>query len=184
VRADLAVAGGALVVAGAAVSLAPGVGGSVSVPVPAVVAIGVAVAAAGLVAAAPESPPGAGDSGPGASGRDGAGETRLGSEFEARLDRVAAMSSTELRYSEEPAALRESVREATVAVLARQEGIDRETAADRVASGEWTDDPIAAAFLSASVQAPVAVRVRERLSATPRAVSRTRRTLSVLEGWL
>lgn len=182
-RADVAVGGGALVVTGAAVSLAPGVGGSVSVPVPAVVALGVAVAVAGVVAAAPESPPGAGDSGAGPDG-DGAGETRLGSEFEATLDRVAAMSSAELRYREEPAALRESVREATVAVLARQEGIDRETAADRVASGEWTDDPVAAAFLSPSVRAPAPVRVRERLSATPRAVSRTRRTLSVLEGQL
>lgn len=53
------------------------------------------------------------------------------------------------------------IREAAVSVVGADEGIDRETAAERIAAGTWTDDPRAAAFLGGRDLAPLGVRIRD-----------------------
>jgi hypothetical protein len=178
-RTDLAAVGATLVVAGTALSLSPSLGGGLSsVVTPTVLAVlGGMVALAGVLglsldveksgegSATSESPPG----------------DLLGAEFDETLARIERMSSTELQRSGAPEDVRQRLREAAIAVTARREGIDREAAASRVDRGEWTDDPVAAAFLG-SPRAPPAVRWREALSATPRTVSRARHTARVLEG--
>jgi hypothetical protein len=177
VRRDLAALGGASVVVGAALALSPG--GTVSGPVTrtALAALGLAVALFGAAAVV----------GPGS--RRGPGdrslvEDRLGAEFDATLARVETMSAARLRSEAAPEELRERLREAAVALVASRRGLDRETAAGRIERGEWTDDPVAAAFLSESLRAPAAVRWLEYVSTTPRVVSRTRRTVEALEGEL
>jgi hypothetical protein len=178
-RTDLAAVGATLVVAGTGLSLSPSLGGGLSSAVtPTVLAVlGGVVALAGVLGLSldaeksgeesetAESPPG----------------DLLGAEFDETLARIERMSSTELRRSGASEDVRQRLREAAIAATARREGIDREAAASRVDSGEWTDDPVAAAFLG-SPRAPASVRWREALSATPRPVSRAGHTARVLEG--
>lgn len=178
-RRDLAVLGGALVVLGAVVAASPGIDAALSGPVtPNVLAI------LGLVVALVGAALTAGPSRATADGSPSTDDNLLGAEFDATLARVERMSSPELRTDDAPEELRERLREATVAVVASREGVDRETAAAHVERGEWTDDPLAAAFLSDSLRAPPATRFRERWSTTPPVVARTRRTVAALEGEL
>ena len=177
-RRDLAVVGAALVALGAVVAASPGVDAALSEPVTPTVlaALGLVVALVGAAVAAGPSRP--------TAETEPVDDDRLGAEFDATLARVETMSGAELRSADGPAELRERLRAAAVALIASREGVDRETAAARVERGEWTDDPLAAAFLSESLRAPPAVRFRERWSTTPRAVTRTRRTVAALEGEL
>lgn len=176
-RRDLAALGGVLVVVGAALALSPGASRLAAVTPTALAAVGLVVALVGAAAVAgPLSRP--------ARERPSVEADRLGAEFDAALARVGTMSSVELRTAEPPEEVRERIREAAVALVASRGGLDRETAAGRIERGEWTDDPVAAAFLSESVRAPAAVRWRERLSTTPRVVSRARQTVETLEGRL
>lgn len=177
-RRDLAVVGTALVGLGAVVAASPGVDAALSGPVTpnALAVLGLVVALVGAAVAA----------GPPRSTAEtrSVDDDRLGAEFDATLARVETMSGAELRSADAPGELRERLRVAAVALVASREGVDRETAAARVERGEWTDDPLAAAFLSESLRAPLAVRFRERWSTTPRVVVRTRRTAAALEGEL
>lgn len=175
-RRELAALGAVLVLAGIVVSLSPGLGADLS---PTAVAIaGVCAATIGTAAVALSSSPSKRE-------EEHCLETDLlGGSFDAALSRSESMSSTELRREDAPRELRERLRAAAVATVARRAGVDRETAAERVASGEWTTDSVAAAFLSESTRAPLQLRLRERLSTTPRVVLRARRTAAVLEGEL
>lgn len=205
-RRDLAALGAGLVVVGAALSLSADGGAVGWAPVtPTVLAsLGLLVALVGAAVTAGTGDDGVTAGGGGSAGDDGtaggggtaggsgtaaprapsADADLLGADFDATLARVEAMSAVELRSDDAVGALREPLREAAIAVVASREGVDRETAAARVERGEWTDDPVAAAFLSSSVRAPPSVRWREYWSTTPRAASRARRTAAVLEGSL
>lgn len=183
-RTDLAVVGAVLAAAGAAVSLSPALGGGLSAAVTPTLlaALGVVVAVAGVAGASLGEQ--SVDAERERDDTDGAAPgDPLGAEFDATLARIERMSSTELRRSDGPDEIRRGLREAAIATVVRRAGVDRETAATRVDSGEWTDDPVAAAFLG-SPRAPPGVRLRERLSETPRTVSRARRTANVLEAKL
>jgi hypothetical protein len=186
-RRDLAAVGAALVVAGAAVSRSPGLGGVLSGSVTRTVlaALGVGVALSAIVVSLDGDGEGgtADDRKTAATGGNGAAGAALGAEFDATLARIEGMSSTELRRSEAPVEVRRRLREAAIATVVRRAGVDRETATRRVETGEWTDDPVAAAFLGAP-RASAPVRWRETLSATPRTVSRARRTADLLEAEL
>jgi hypothetical protein len=183
-RRDLAVLGGALVVAGAGLSVSPAGGAALSTVVtPAVLAsLGLVVALLGAAVTAGSPPVSGGADDGGAT--DPPDDDRLGAEFDATLARVETMSAVELGRADAPEVLRRRLRAAAVALVASRRGVDREAAAAVVERGEWTDDPAAAAFLSSSVRAPPSVRWRERWSTTPRAVSRARRTAAALEGEL
>lgn len=177
-RTDLAAVGATLVLGGAVLSRSPSLAGGLSSAITPTMlaALGGLVALVGAVGISSDVETQAStaddtDSGPG---------DPLGAEFDATLARIERMSSTELRRSDAPREVRNRLRAAAIATVARREGIDRETAASRVDSGEWTDDAVAAAFLG-SARAPPSVRWREALSETPRTVSRARRTAAVLE---
>ena len=58
--------------------------------------------------------------------------------------------------------IKNGLREVAVAVLTRIDGDDEERARERVASGNWTDDPYASAFLSDGRQSVQSVRDRLR----------------------
>jgi hypothetical protein len=70
---------------------------------------------------------------------------RPGSEFDALLEGRPALHPR--RRAETVERVRERLREAAVVAQMRREGCTRAVAEDRVDAGEWTDDPVAAAFL-------------------------------------
>lgn len=184
-RRDLAAVGGALVVAGVALTLRPGLAPGLPRVWPRQLAtIGLVAVVAGLVAIV--RLPATGDDGDlqsQATDPTTAPELpAIGDSFDTALDQVSTLSATRLRRSEGPAYLRDRLRAAAVATVAREEGIGRDSAAELVDRGAWTDDPAAAAFLGEDVTAPLGLRVREALSTTPRAVQRARRTAVALEG--
>ncbi|NHN61517.1 MULTISPECIES: hypothetical protein [Halorussus] len=53
------------------------------------------------------------------------------------------------------------ILQTAISVVADVEGVDRDTAADLVGSGAWTDDPRAAAFLGRRNYAPLRIRIRD-----------------------
>ncbi|WP_436907225.1 DUF7269 family protein [Halosimplex marinum] len=59
------------------------------------------------------------------------------------------------------------VRELAVEVLESETGADAEDAVELLETGEWTDDPRAAAYLGEDVTAPVRVRVADWASGDP-----------------
>jgi hypothetical protein len=188
-RRGLAIAGGVLVAAGAALAVSPDLAPSLppAVRTPVLAGLGLLVAVVGVaIVTAPDS---IGDGEPSpdrdvatAAGPRSASDDLLGAEFDATLARLETMSSLELRRSDEPATIRARLREAAIAAVVASEGVDADAAAGIVDRGEWTDDPAVAALCSSSVRAPIGVRLRERASATPRVVSRARRTAEALEG--
>lgn len=56
--------------------------------------------------------------------------------------------------------IRERIADAAVAAVVETEGCSADEARERVRSGEWTDDPVAAWFLGEEVGLPPAVRAR------------------------
>ena len=75
-------------------------------------------------------------------------------------DRIAEASLTD-HYGDAVASDR--LTEAATAAVAADAGVDEETAAERVASGEWTDDPRAAAYLGedGTPTVPPGMRLRD-----------------------
>lgn len=187
-RRDVAGVGAALVLAGVAVSLFPGlVPGVAQFVTPRVVTALAVLAALVGIAAIVRSAAGSGDtedSTEASAAGAGAELPTVGEAFEAALADVERMSAVRLRTSDGPAYLREQLRQAAVVTVARERGLDHDEAAGHVDDGTWTDDPVAAAFLSPTLEAPWRVRLREVISTTPRAVARARRTAAELEGRL
>lgn len=185
-RRDLASLGAALVLAGVAVSLFPGLDPAQFLTPRVLTALATLAALVGI-AAIVRSGAGTGDAeattGESAAGA-GAELPTIGDGFEDALADVERMSAVRLRTSDGPAYLREQLRQAAVVTVARERGLGHEAAAGHVDDGTWTDDPVAAAFLSPTVEAPWQLRLRELLSTTPRAVARARRTAAELEGRL
>ncbi|WP_254838704.1 DUF7269 family protein [Natronomonas marina] len=81
-------------------------------------------------------------------------------------------------------AVRSDLRSLAVAVVAHVEGCSRRTARQRVTDGEWTDDPVAAAYLARDPGLPLRRRLLARLR--PRASKRRRieRTVAAVESLL
>lgn len=77
---------------------------------------------------------------------------RPGSEFDRQLASLSGAGD----------GLRERLHAATVGALVRREGIDRETARERVDAGRWTDNRVAAAFLGADRTSRPTLRDRGR----------------------
>ena len=185
-RRDLAALGTALLGAGVAVSLLPGLDPATSQVVgPRVLTAVAALVAVAGVAAVVRSAPGREGTAADTDASTGGPEEAVplvGERFDGVLADVERMSATRLRRSDEPAYLRERLRRAAVVTVARERGVDHDRAAALVDRGTWTDDPAAAAFLSPGLTAPPAIRLREALSTTPRVVARARRTAAELEG--
>lgn len=84
--------------------------------------------------------------------------------------------------------LRERVGEAAIVAVMDERGCSREAAYERVRSGEWTDDPIAASFLSREValtpreRAQLLVAARSPLSRYQAAFARAVRAVAERSG--
>lgn len=80
--------------------------------------------------------------------------------------------------------LRERVRErlhrAAVGTVLRTERCSRETARERVATGEWADDEVAAAFLAERDREPLLDRLLDAMPGRSRFGRRTERTVRAL----
>ncbi|MEF8831826.1 MAG: DUF58 domain-containing protein [Halobacteriales archaeon] len=82
-----------------------------------------------------------------------------------RIDRVGRIATSSRRR------IRKRLHRAATAAVGRREGVSRETASRRIATGKWTDDPLAASFLGGEDLA-VDLSTRERLTALLSARSR------------
>lgn len=200
-RRDVALVGGLLVLAGTGLTLWPDLtaGASTGLSRRLLAVLGTLVAILGVATVvltpAPAHSPGTdtdapADSGdaasraadaPGSGAATERGARPIGGEFDAALARIEAMSATQRRRADEPAAVRARLRAAVVATVARERGLERGEATAVVERGDWTDDPVAAAYVSRSRRVPVGHRARELVSTTPAAVTRARRTAAVLE---
>ncbi|WP_135825238.1 DUF7269 family protein [Halorussus ruber] len=67
--------------------------------------------------------------------------------------------SSDLRARERTA--RKRIREIAVSVVAADENVSEEAAAERIADGSWTDDPRAAALVGGHHLAPLRTRIRD-----------------------
>lgn len=77
---------------------------------------------------------------------------------------------------------RETLQEGAVRRTRTRHGHDDTTARAIVAEGEWTDDPVAAAFLSERVRYPLVERLRAAVDPGEAYVRRVRRTVDAIEG--
>lgn len=78
--------------------------------------------------------------------------------------------------------LRAELHDAAVVALVQGTGLDRETAADAIASGEWTDDRRTAAFLGDGVEGPSPLtRVTDWIANEPRYRRYARHTVEAIE---
>lgn len=102
--------------------------------------------------------------------------TRIASGLDDTLSSAVTGSGSDL------AAVRDDLRETTAAVLAYE---DRDGAADAVASGSWTDDRVAAAFLADAdgPSYPLLERLREWVDADAARERRVERTVDAIEAW-
>ena len=97
--------------------------------------------------------------------------TVAGVEYDDTLRRVRSISGTRNA--------RRELRETALAAI-QASGTDEETARSRLEAGEWTDDPLAEAFLSDSQPVPLLARVRGWLDTEAEARRRLTRTIDAL----
>ncbi|WP_233710604.1 DUF7269 family protein [Natronococcus pandeyae] len=94
---------------------------------------------------------------------------------------IAANSRYSCRETESGRDVRARLLEGAVRVVRTRRGLAAETARDRIRSGEWTDDPVAAAFLAAERSQPVPERLRGAVDPGAAYYRRVRRTLDAIE---
>jgi len=101
----------------------------------------------------------------------------------AELDRQLSLIGDGERGRQAKARVRREVRSVALDTLCDVEGVDEATAEAWLASGEWTTDPRAAAFLGDdSVPRPsLSARLRDWLSADPTFVRRARAAIAAAE---
>jgi len=80
-----------------------------------------------------------------------------------------------------PADVRATLREGAVRRTRTRFGHDEPTARSVVAAGEWTDDPVAAAFLSEEIPYPLRHRLRAAVDPGSAYLRRVRRTVAAIE---
>jgi uncharacterized protein (DUF58 family) len=82
------------------------------------------------------------------------------------LERTVDGFPTVVDFDDDSPTVRDTLRNAAVAVLTRYRGLDPEQARQQVATGDWTDDPLAADLLGTDDLDPsLRERIRARLSA-------------------
>lgn len=102
-----------------------------------------------------------------------------GHAFDERLSRVRAAGFGRARDRRE---IRTRLTDLAVEAVARDENCSREVARERVESGEWTDDPYAAAFLSnaSTADVPWYAHVRNAIHREPRFQRHARHAVDAL----
>ncbi|RXK46745.1 DUF7269 family protein [Halorientalis pallida] len=121
------------------------------------------------------------------SGFDGATPPRTeevpaGTPPGAEIDRVIAgdLGPRAHLRGEKRAAVRDRLRTAAVETLVRAEGHSRPDARERVARGEWTDEPTAASFLSEVGPGSLGTRLVDALPGGSRFQRRAERTVATV----
>ncbi|CCQ33843.1 hypothetical protein HLRTI_003082 [Halorhabdus tiamatea SARL4B] len=79
--------------------------------------------------------------------------------------------------------VRGRLRDGAIRTLVTSSGLGRAAARDAIRTGEWTDDPVAAAFLSPTVALPPAERLRGAIDPGAAYTRRVRRTLTAIEAF-
>lgn len=105
---------------------------------------------------------------------------RLEETASAHLD-SAAESWYRCQLSERARAVTDVLTEGAVRRLSTRCGLDRTVAREAVERGTWTDDPVAAAFLSDERPEPVEERLRAAVDPGSSYERRVRRTLTAIE---
>lgn len=108
---------------------------------------------------------------------------RTGTRFESSLEAVAADVD---HPTEDGQAFRDALRDLAVDVIRRTDGRSEAAVRDRVATGEWTDDRIAAAFLGGEDAPgyPLRARIRGWLRPTAAFERRAERSVAAIRGRL
>jgi hypothetical protein len=109
-----------------------------------------------------------------------AAEGAVGREVEQRLCDAASDHYRSSGY-ESTDDVRHTLREGAVRRIRTRSGHDEPTARSVVAAGEWTDDPVAAAFLSEEVSYPLGDRLRAAVDPGSAYLRRVRRTIEAIE---
>lgn len=96
---------------------------------------------------------------------------------------LASAASSRYRCREHAAStqVEQILRDGAVRRVRARSGHDKQTAQQIVAAGEWTDDPIAAAFLSAETRYPLFEQVRGAVDPGQAYWRRVQRTLAEIE---
>lgn len=76
---------------------------------------------------------------------------------------------------------RETLRSLAADVIARTDDCSRDEAAERVRRGEWTDDPVVAAYLAQSRKAPFRWRLKTWFRPRRTTIRRIHRTVGAIE---
>lgn len=111
---------------------------------------------------------------------DTATDHRVGRDVDWDLD-SAGSERYRCRANSADSAVRRRLVDGAIRVLTATDGLEREAAAAAVEDGTWTDDPIAAAFLSTDGRQPPAERWRSAVDPGRAYERRVRRTLEVIE---
>ncbi|MFC4436553.1 MULTISPECIES: DUF7269 family protein [Natrialbaceae] len=98
-----------------------------------------------------------------------------------RMLEIAANGRYSCRETQSGRDARARLREGAVRVIRTRRGLAAETARERVRSGEWTDDPVAAAFLAEDRLHPLPERLRGAVDPGTAYYRRVRRTLDAIE---
>lgn len=105
---------------------------------------------------------------------------RVGRETEWALDTTAAewyRCHSDVSTEE----LRDRLVDGAVGILRSRRGLERSSAREAVRNGTWTDDPVAAAFLSERKRQPPGERLRAAIDPGAASQRRIRRTLAAIE---
>lgn len=94
---------------------------------------------------------------------------------------IAANAQYSCRTTDSSRALRTRLVDSAVRVVTTRRGLTDETARDRVRSGEWTDDAVAAAFLASDRPQPIGERLRGAVDPGAAYRRRVRRTVTAIE---
>ncbi|EMA37338.1 DUF7269 family protein [Halobiforma nitratireducens] len=93
----------------------------------------------------------------------------------------AAADRYQCRSSGSTVEVRDRLIDGAVRVLASRGGLEADAAREAIRTGEWTDDPVAAAFLSPRLRQPPGERLRGAVDPGSAYTRRVRRTLSAIE---
>lgn len=105
----------------------------------------------------------------------------VGQSMERELTRAGKSQYYGASASPSEKEIRSTLREGAVRRTRTAKGHDRATARSIVAAGEWTDDQVAAAFLSEEVPYPLGERLRGMIDPGSAYLRRVRRTTAAIE---
>lgn len=105
---------------------------------------------------------------------------KVGAETEQRLSN-AVMDWYQCESTYSVSEIQDTLVTSAVRVIKTRHGLDENSATDAIEQGEWTEDPIAAAFLSPQLPQPLRERLRGALDPGAAFYRRVERTITAIE---